>query len=401
MPNDRFLLIKAGSHNLWGNVNHLMEQLLAAEITKRIPVVYWGTNCLYDGTIYNNAFDLYFEPISPYTAYELMNPKYTCYPKIWEYDNLMSDDPDRLKLTYRNTGDMMTSEANVVVSDVSTPMKHMIPWISREHPAYGMTPIQIYRYLYRKYLKIKPDIEEEIREFYDAKLKNEDPVLAVHMPGDFTHGIYPQLGVYYRFVSLDMLEHKEIHRDRHDTFQYDETTYLHEIARILDVTPSQDPYKLYHPEIRKLLGRFGIKKIFLITDREDILEEYMKSYGSMLVFGKYKRIDKNDPGSGSHLENHLNKRSKGIENIKDAYLASKCAFFIGYGSSNLSHAATRLKDWSESNIKLAYWMFEKLHNFSCEFMKTGRHSPEESDGKCRMYVKQARDTIKRIQRILK
>lgn len=403
MPNDRFLLIKAGSHNLWANVNHLMEQLLAAELTKRIPVVYWGTNCLYNGNIHNNAFDMYFEPISPYSINDVIRPEYTYYPPIWKYDNLMSEDPDRLKRLYRNTGDMMQSEADVVVSDVETPMKHMTYWITSDHPAYGLTPIQIYRHLFYKYLKIKPDIKKEIRRFYDLKMKNEDSVLAVHMPGDFTQGIYPQIEVFNRFIRLNMLKHNEVHshKDRKDLFQYDDTGYMHEIARIINAAKSQDPYSLYFPEIDKILGKFSIRKIFLITDREDIIEEYKKAYGSMLIFNDYERIHKNDAGNTSHMENHLNKRGKGVERIKDAYLASKCDFFIGYGSSNLSHAVTRLKDWSETNIKLTYWMFEKLYNFSYEFMKTGRHSPEEADGIASMFVKQAGDSFKRMQRVLK
>jgi hypothetical protein len=407
MPDDRFLLIKAISYSIWKNVHHMIEQLLVAELTKRIPVIYWGSNSKHNVVIHDNAFDMYFEPISPYSIHNLIRPDFSYYPPIWKFDNLMSDDPNRSKHTYRNTGDLMDSNANVIVGDISIPVKHIIPWVAMDHPVYGMTPIQIYRYLIGKYIHIKPDIENEIKEFHDIKLKSEEPVLAVHLPGDFTLDMYPQIQQYnnlnmlYHPENLNMFSRSKGRKKRRDRFQVDETLHLHEIVRLLNVTQAEDPYKLYHPEIRHMLGKYNISKIFLITDREDIVEEYTKLYGSMLVYNNYERIRSNDAGKPDQLENPLNARSKGFEVIKDTYIASKCDFFIGYGSSNLSHAVTHLKDWSGTNMKLTYWMLDKLYNFSYEFVKTGRYTPEEADGKYRLLIKHAGNFIKSIQRRFK
>ncbi len=41
MPSDRFLLIKSWGCGFWSDVDHVMGQLLVAEITNRIPVIYW------------------------------------------------------------------------------------------------------------------------------------------------------------------------------------------------------------------------------------------------------------------------------------------------------------------------------------------------------------------------
>ena len=147
MPNDRFLLIKSSSAGLWENIHHVIVMMLAAELTDRTPVVFWGTNCLLDGKIYNDAFSLYFEPVSPYTVYDVMNSRYTYYPPIWKNDNLMSDDPDRESNVYRNIGDMLASGANVVVSDTSASVRQLIPWISAGHAMYGLTPLMMYRRL--------------------------------------------------------------------------------------------------------------------------------------------------------------------------------------------------------------------------------------------------------------
>lgn len=407
MPQNKYLLIKAISHSLWKNVHHLMELLLVAEITERIPVVYWGTNCLYQKEIYNNAFDLYFEPISSYNIYDVINSAYTFYPPIWKYDNLTSDDPNKERLQYRNIGDFMGSHADVLVSDISIYITRIIPFIKKEHPAYGMTPLQIYRYLFNKYLKLKPDIHAEIQQFYDQNFSNGSHVLAVHMPGDFTLDIYSQIK---RYNNINMLYHpinpnirsknkKMIPRSDH--FLVDDTIHQHEIVRLLKVTQTGDPYLILNSEIEAILRKYNIHKIFLITDREDIIEEYSKVFGSMLIYSNYERVPKNDSRKVEYLENHLNKRSKGIEILKDTYIASMCDFFIGYGFSNLSYGVTHLKDWSDTNIKLTYWMYEKLFNFSYEFLKTGRYSPEEADGKYQLRAKITENSLKKIQSVFK
>lgn len=406
MQQKKFILIKAISHNLWRNIHHLTELLLVAELTDRIPIVYWGTNCLYKKEIYNNAFELYFEPISPYNIYDVIHPELTYYPPIWKYDNLTSDDPDKERLKYRNIGDMMGSNADVVVSDANIYVSRIIPFIHKEHPTYGMTPLQIYRYLFNKYLKLKPDIQTKIQQYYNNNIKSAGHVLAVHMPSDFTLDIYTQIQKYnnmmvYHPLNLSLLgENKKI-KDRRDHFLVDETIHLHEIVRLFDVTQSGDPYKILNPEIRSMLKRFNIDKIYLITDREDIVEEYKKSFDSLLIYNNYERIPKNDSRKAEFLENHLNKRSKGIEILLDTYIASMCDFFIGYGFSNLSYGVTHLKNWSDTNIKLIYWMYDKLYNFTYEFMPTGRYAPEEADGKYKLMTKVAGNSLKKIQRVFK
>jgi hypothetical protein len=404
MPNHRFLFIKGQSHNLWANVHHTVEMLLAAELTGRIPVVHWGTRCQDNGIAYNSAFDMYFEPISPFSMEDVSLPDYTYDPPTWRYDNLTMDDAGRFTRMYRNAGQIMDSDANVVVSDASIPPKHFLPWITKDHPAYGMSPAQIYRYLFRKYLHLKPDIEREIQQFYASRLKNDEPVMAVHLPGELTLDSYPQIQQFNRLYypesfKMAYLPKRHYKKKRTDRFQVDETTHLHEIVRLLKVNPSGDPYKLYHPEIRNMLGKYTISKLFLITDREEVLEDYEKLYSHMLVYNGYERISKNDAENFEHPDSHLNARSKGLDAIKDAYLAAKCDFFIGYGGSQLSHAVARLKDWPETNIKLMYWMFPKLYNFTYEMIKTGRYAPEEFDGKYRLLLNRAANFLNRIKRI--
>jgi len=403
MPNHRFLLIKGLSHNFWANAHQTAEMLLAAELTGRIPVVHWGTECQHNGVVYNSAFDMYFEPISAYSMDDVSRPDYTYDPPTWRYDNLTIDDAGRFSRSYRNAGQIMDSVANVVVSDISIPVKHFLPWITTDHAEYGMSPDQIYRYLFRKYLHLKPDIGREIQELYASRLNNAEPVMAVHLPGDLAVDIYPQILQFHKLNNLATMKMPNLPRRygkirRTDRFLVDETTHLHEIVRLLPANQIGDPYRLFHPEIRHMLGKNAISKIFLSTDREEIVEQFAQLYGPMLVYNGYERIPKNDARNGEPSETHLNARRKGLDAVKDAYLAARCDFFVGYGGSHLSLAVSRLKDWPETNLKLMYWMLPKYYNFSYEMIKTGRYAPEEFDGKYRLFMKRAANLLHRVKR---
>lgn len=309
MSKDRFLLIKSWGCGFWSDVDHVMGQLLAAEITNRIPVVYWGPNSLYAESFLSNAFNLYFEPVSDYSVRDIAWAGYTYYPPIWNSKNIMVEDLDKIAWTHRDLGDMMDSDASVVISDVHYFIRPIIPYIPKDHWAYGMTAHQIYRCLFDKYLKLKPDIEAEIQEFYDEHLKDAGTLLGVHIRGG------------------------------------DKVREVENLSRF---------NKKYHAEINNYINKFNINKILLLTDTEDILKEFQQRYGSMIVSTDCRRGRLNDTQNAAHLQNYNNKRRKGIEIIKDTYLAAKCDFFIGNGYSNVSYTVKRLKDWPDGHIKLFF-----------------------------------------------
>ena len=165
MSTNRFLLIKALGNSLWGEVDHVMCQILAAELTNRIPVVYWGMESLYSGSLTTNGYELFFEPVSEYTFHDMARREYTYYPPVWKVENVLAEDTDRLRMENRDLKSMMKSDANVVVSDIYYPIRALLPWIKSDHWAYGKTPHQIYRRLFDTYLKLKPEITKEIKKF--------------------------------------------------------------------------------------------------------------------------------------------------------------------------------------------------------------------------------------------
>lgn len=346
MAKDRFLLIKAWSYILWQDIEHVLSQLLIAELTDRIPVVYWPTYCLHNGFIHTNGFELYFEPVSDYTIFDVAKPEYSYYPPVWDENNLLVDDPSRETWVYRNIGDMLTCDANVLVGDVYFDIYNLIPFLKKENPCYGMTVRQIYRYLFRKYIRIKSDIRIQVEGFYNSWLRDETPVLAVHVcKPDRTQTIFNNGGKEkYKYNSKSYGRNPAEKKIRVSLLPWKKRKML--------------PNEAYHSEIRKYIDQYDIKKIFLLTNSEEILNEYRRKYGSMIVATECKRMAEDE--DVTYLESAMVKRRRGIEILKDSCLAAKCEFFIGSDFSSLSQAVINMKDWSDGSVRLLYWQVGKL-----------------------------------------
>ncbi|HEX2924710.1 MAG TPA: hypothetical protein VHP38_00375 [Ruminiclostridium sp.] len=319
MPTNRFLLIKSLGNSLWGEVDHVICQIFAAELTNRIPVVYWGMESLYSESITTNAFDFFFEPVSEFSFHDIVRREYTYYPPVWRFENVLAEDTERLKMENRDLKSLMKSDANIVVSDVYYPLRALVPWIRQDHWAYGKTPHQIYRRLFDTYLKPKPEILKEIKKFININpnFRDERPVIGVHVKGD---------------------------------------AIVNEVAQLYDLN------EFYKPNIWQFIVRYNARHLFVITDSGKIFTQYKKLYGKndMLIYTDSKKLPLKERIATCLLD-YPNKRHKGveivkdtIEVIKDTYLAAQCDFFIGNGYSNLSNTVMRLRDWPDTNIKLLY-----------------------------------------------
>ncbi|PYG84995.1 GDP-fucose protein O-fucosyltransferase [Ruminiclostridium sufflavum DSM 19573] len=319
MSTNRFLLIKALGKSIWTDVDHVMCQLFAAELTERIPIVYWGMESIYSISMDTNAYEFFFEPVSQYTVHDLTRKEYTFYPPVWKAENLLAEDTDRLKMENRDLNSLMKSEASVVVSDVFYPLRALIPWIKKGHWAYGKTPYQIYRQLFDKYLKLQPEVKKEIHKFVNThpNFRDEKPIIGVHVRGN---------------------------------------AIANEVAQIYNLN------EFYKPNIWQFVVRYNARHLFLITDSAKVLRQYKRLYGmqGLLINSDSKKMPFKER-IATCLIDYPNKRHKGvelikdtIEIIKDTYLAVQCDFFIGNGYSSLSNTVMRLRDWPETNIKLLY-----------------------------------------------
>ncbi len=303
MQGKHFLLIKSTGNGFWYDMHHVLTQLYLAEITERIPVVYWGKNCMYSIDENSDAFQQFFEPVSEYGIEDLIHEDFTYFPEVWNRDNLLENllYPSR----YVSFEDIIYNEANVIVQNSFIETEEMMYWIEK-HPMYGYLSRYLYSSMLKKYIRLQPLVSDEIGEFQDAYMINKFSI-AVHIRGS---------------------------------------------DKIVEVDHLFDLNKRYPAEIDKVLKVQPEAKIFLMTDCRDILEQYNQMYPNKIICTECNRVLQNGPGS--HFQEYEDKARKGLEIIKDTWLAARCDYFIGNGFSNVSLAISELKDWDKNAIKLLY-----------------------------------------------
>lgn len=305
---ERFLLIKAAGAGFWSDMTDVWGKLLLAEITNRRPVVFWGKSSHYSVDETLNSFEQYFLPVSDYSTGDLVSEKYSYYPPTWKFSNIFEEDRNKWSGAYRDMAGFVNCDADVLVSDTHHCMLYdVIPRLGKNHPAYGKAGEAVFRYIVEKYTRLQPCIIDEIEEFYQAHNMGETPILAVHIRSGKRLRDVPQLGR----VNAE---------------------YPEEINRLLEK----------HPQAR----------IFLLTDDETVLRQYREMYGDILINTECNR--KNIDGHDPFEQVFPDRIRKGIEVIKDAYLACKCDYFIGTSHSNVSLAISRLKNWEKDRIKLLW-----------------------------------------------
>jgi hypothetical protein len=284
-------------------MHHVLTQLYLAEIAQRIPVVYWGKNCMYGIDENSDAFQQFFRPISKYGIQDLIKEDFSYFPEEWNRDNLLEE--HLYSHMDISLDDIIHSEADVVVQNSFIEVEDMMYWIEK-HPLYGYISRYLYSSMLKKYIRLQPLVEDEISEFFDRNMIN-NTIIAVHIRGSD------------KIVEID---------------------HLFELN------------KRYPAEIDKVLKVWPEAKIFLMTDCRDILEQYSHMYPNKIMSTECNRVLQNGPGS--HFQEYEDKARKGLEIIKDTWLAARCDYFIGNGYSNVSLAISELKDWDRSAIKLLY-----------------------------------------------
>jgi protein O-GlcNAc transferase len=301
----KFILIKAWGYGFWSDIDHVLGQLLIAELTGRIPIVHWGDNSLYRDPEDDNGFENYFEPVSPYTIEDLVGQSYTFYPSKWSADNLKSNNLNKWRgEESRLSGAVLLSRTeDVVVSDFHSYVEDLRLWIDPLHSLGDKSTQEIYRYLYQKYLKLKPEIERDIEQFWSENLADR-PTLSVHVRG-----------------SDKKKESSILDRVNQE--------YHQSIARYLEIIPNA--------------------LIFLLTDEVSKLEEYQQKYGERL---RYTKANRTSTDLGIHYQKQASARQMGLEIIRDTYLAARCNYFIGNGHSNVSTTVLHLKEWAEDRYIL-------------------------------------------------
>jgi len=302
----RFLLIREIGMGLWNEMHHVLTQLLAAELMQRIPVVYWGKGSLYAASDGSDAFGQYFLPVSDWNVHDLAKDGFSFYPERWNSASILLNSPQITENGGQEAYEPLNCEADVCVRDTYIDIENIIPLIPAGHPFHGLSRRELFYQLILKYIRLRDETREFIDAFYEENMKGS-AFLAVHIRSS---------------------------------------------DKIVEVKHLDELNSRYVPEIEKVLQENPDFRIFLMTDGIEILEELKKRYGGLIVHTDCKRAHRDGPGV--HYMDYPDNKLKGLEIIRDTWLAARCDFFIGNGYSNVSAAVCELKDWKNDRIKLLY-----------------------------------------------
>ncbi len=303
METDRFLLIKSTGNGFWYDMHHVLTQLYFAEMTKRIPIIYWGKNCMYSIDENMDTFEQFFRPVSDYTIEDVSNPDFTYFPSVWRHDNLREENLCRNMDVSLEA--MVNSRARVVVQDTFMEAGDIMYCIDK-YPFYGYITRYLYSSMLKKYIRLQPPVYEEVNEFYNSNMRGRT-VIAAHIRGS---------------------------------------------DKIVEVAGLPGINKRYPQEIDRLLEQQPDARLFLMTDCRDILSRYRELYPGIVISTECGRVLTDGPGA--HFQQYEDRARKGLEIIKDTWLAARSDYFIGNGYSNVSMAVSELADWDTDRLKLLY-----------------------------------------------
>jgi|HubBroStandDraft_6_1064221.scaffolds.fasta_scaffold124480_2 hypothetical protein len=312
------LLIKRWGAGFWSDVEHVVGQLVAADILARIPVVHWGISGPYaDGKI--DTFGLYFQPLSDLSVDDLTG---SVWPECWTAANITDDLPfaatghvnpaygyyefsmekARVPIDQRRIKGMLGLPHDIVVS-----MCHESPQII----AQSAPPTSIYhqanadqvrRIVMRDRIKLRRSVADEIERFWQQNLQDH-PVLAIHLRG-----------------SSKVVENINIHRENDAAL----------------------------PLAAQWLAGDAQRKVFLISDSEAYHRKWSDIFGASLVTQSCRRTDSEQ--ISNFLLPDTDGWSNGLEILIDTYCAAKCERFIGNSSSNVSNFVAAIGEFSGDAI---------------------------------------------------
>jgi hypothetical protein len=299
----RYLLIREWSQGFWSDVDHVLGMCVLAEVTGRLPVVWWGAQSRFSASPEVNAWEQFFAPVSAATMADLDDVQR--FPAKWRGAPLTG--PVRGRWTgpdSRLTGlKLIDRDEPVVVSDFHSGMRALVAWLPASHPLSGKALRTTYHAFARRYLRPRPEILAEVDQFAAAHFGSR-PMIAAHIRGsDKVTEVSELNGVVQGY--LDVLDQR------------------------LRARPEAG--------------------LFVLTDDERVRAACEARYGGRVVM---TRCARSSSGTGVHFLEQRDPARTGVEVMVDAYLATRCTEFIGLAASNVSLYVSYLHDWPPYSYNL-------------------------------------------------
>ncbi len=285
-------VIRAWGQGFWSDVDHVIGQLLVAEIAGRMPLVLWGANSRFRDGAECNGWELYFDPVSEARWIDIERGGESFFPAKWTETNLTVAENG----AFLGPGSRIAalpffarSEA-VTVSDFHAPAIAVAHWLPESHPLAGKDVENIYLGTLAAHVRVRPEIRA-IASDTAARLGigRDGPVIAVHVRGSDK--------------AIEMGDMRPVHA-------------------------------AYHGEIERL-GRVlgGLARVLLLTDWEPAAAEYRARYGDRLLESRAMRTGGN---VGLHFQKGLDGHALGREVLIDTLLGASCEAIVGMAYSNVS-----------------------------------------------------------------
>jgi hypothetical protein len=289
----KFLLIKARGENFWADVDHVIGQLLVADLAGRTPVVHWGRNSRFAGTGVDNAFDSFFAPVSDATPDADCAVAATFFPAKWTRDNLCEEDaaPSIGAGSRLSNLHLLGRDEDVAVSDFHGKVVDLLPWIDSRSAYHGLDVHTVYRRLMARYLRLQPALLARVDAFERDRMAGRR-WLAVHVRGD------------------------------------DKAAGTRDLAQV---------HAPLNERLRATCAADPGMGILLLTDSDTVANRFRAAHGARALV----RVSAPDAG-----------RESGESAAIDAYLAARCDAFLGAGAAMLSTAVGHLKDWRPGRFEL-------------------------------------------------
>ncbi|MFN0012473.1 MAG: O-fucosyltransferase family protein [Phycisphaerales bacterium] len=301
----RYLLIREWGAGFWADVDHVLGQVLLAEITGRIPIVHWGQGSRFGDRTSADNWTRFFEPVSAATLADIQDRGLTCFPGKWNSTPWNARVPNRWAGPDSRTTGLATlaSDAQVVVSDFFYSVACARAWIEPGHRLYGASLHTVYRDLLRTYARPSKAIVDAVDAFAAANFMPR-PVMAVHFRGT----------------------------DKH-----------------LETQPFGDLAGQYPAALDAMDRRLRPARVFLMTDQQSALDEFRALLGERLIATDAFRANS---GRGIHFHNAVPGPQLGREVLIDTLLATRADAFVGFGPSNVSGMITLLRQWPVDHAAL-------------------------------------------------
>jgi len=324
----RYLLIRPWACGFWGEVHHVAVQFAFAEISRRVPIVYWGPEIRYGADGLRNAWDAYFEPVSNATLADLTSAEHSVFPPYWAEGDLLRRGFNALTGYGARDGIssiyLLNTEADIAVADGFNDMSMILRWADAGSLFKGLTPAEAYRQVFDTQIRPLARHRQRAAEIASGLFKSR-PVLAVH----------------YRTPSIS----KGIESMGQEKVGLDD----------------------YFRRIDGILAKAAYGSIFLMTDFEPAVGQFRDRYGDAIVTLPAARIGASGTAEGSGLDQAqeteklaqeigLDLSQDGyrlaVEVLTDALVATHADAFLGDGASGVTAAVTHLRNWPEDRLTL-------------------------------------------------